>query len=149
MVLKTIGRKTGKVRYSPVNYAIYKGDVYCMAGWGIKTDWYLNISETRELEVILPSGPLYGRAEDVIILEERRVVLRKILKNAGFAGFFEGFNPFTISDEVLLQKTEKMPLLRIHPVGIGNGASDPGGLTWIWTLLSILFFINLLILLVK
>ena len=34
MVLKVIGRKTGKVRYVPVNYAIRNGSVYCLAGFG-------------------------------------------------------------------------------------------------------------------
>ncbi len=43
MVLKTIGRKTGKVRYSPVNYAIMNGNVYCLVGFGHIADWYRNL----------------------------------------------------------------------------------------------------------
>ena len=34
MVLKTTGRKTGKQRYTPVDYAIQDGKVYCLAGLG-------------------------------------------------------------------------------------------------------------------
>ena len=30
MVVKTIGRKTGEARYTPVNYAIIDGNVYCL-----------------------------------------------------------------------------------------------------------------------
>jgi deazaflavin-dependent oxidoreductase (nitroreductase family) len=145
MVLKTVGRKTGKVRYSPVSYAIHKGNVYCVAGWGQLSDWYRNMIATREIEVILPAGSLFGAVEDVTDLDERRIVMRKILQNAGFAGFFEGFNPFTTTDDELLRKTADLPLLRIRPVGIGNGASDPGGLSWIWTPASIIIVILIII----
>ncbi len=133
MVLKTVGRKTGKVRYSPVSYAIYKGNVYCMAGWGRVSDWYRNMDVTREIEAILPGGAVFGAVEEVTDSNERTLILRKILQNAGFAGFFEGLNPFTLTDEDLLAKTAGLPLLCIHPVGLGSGASDPGGLSWVWT----------------
>lgn len=145
MVLKTVGRKTGKIRYAPVNYTIHKGNIYCLAGWGHFSDWYRNILATREVEIILPGGPLFGAVEEVTDLDERRITLRKILKNAGFAGFFERLNPFTATDEVLLRKTANLPLLRIHPLGIGNGASDPGGLSWLWTPVSIILTILLVI----
>jgi deazaflavin-dependent oxidoreductase (nitroreductase family) len=145
MLLKTTGRKTGKIRYSPVNYAIHKGNVYCMAGWGKSTDWYRNISATREIEAILPSGPFYGMVEEVDNLDERRYVLRNILKNAGFAGYFEGFNPFSVTDEELMEKTADKPLLRIRLSGIGSGASDPGGLSWVWTVFSVLLTIMIIL----
>ncbi|MCX6034967.1 MAG: nitroreductase family deazaflavin-dependent oxidoreductase [Chloroflexi bacterium] len=145
MVLKTVGRKTGKARYTPVNYAVHKGNVYCMAGWGRLSDWYRNMIATREVETILPSGSLFGVVEDVTDLEERRIILRKILQNAGFAGFFEGFNPFNVTDEVLMRKTAEIPLVRIHPVGIGNGASDPGGLSWLWMPISIILIVLIII----
>ena len=145
MVLKTVGRKTGKVRYSPVNYSIHKGNIYWMAAWGQQSDWYRNMITTKEIEAILPAGPLFGAVEEVTDLDERRIVLRKILQNAGFAGFFEGFNPFTITDEDLLHKTTDKLLLRIRPSGIGNGASDPGGLSWVWTPVSIILIILIVI----
>lgn len=34
MVIKTSGRKSGITRYSPVNYAILNGSVYCLSGYG-------------------------------------------------------------------------------------------------------------------
>ena len=149
MVLKTAGRKTGKLRYSPVNYAIHHGNVYCLAGFGQFSDWYLNMIGTRKIEAILPSGSIYGVVEDVNDLDERRVILRKILQNAGFAGFFEGFNPFKVSDKELLRKTANMPILRICPAGIGNGASDPGGLSWAWTPVSLILIILIIIAIVR
>lgn len=141
MVLKTIGRKTGKIRYTPANYAIHTGNVYCLAAWGHLADWYRNMKATREIEVILPAGSFFGTVLDVTDLIERRIILRKILQNAGLAGFMGGFNPFTTTDEEILRKTADQPLLRIHPIGIGNGASDPGGWSWVWAPIFIILII--------
>jgi deazaflavin-dependent oxidoreductase (nitroreductase family) len=145
MVLRTIGRKSGRVRYSPVNYAIHRGNVYCMAGFGRLSDWYRNLQVTKEVETILPGGAIYGRVETVEDPEERKLILRMILKNAGFAGFFEGFNPFTVTDDELLAKTAGLPLLRIQPIGVGNGPSDPGGWMRVWTGLSVLALVVLIV----
>jgi deazaflavin-dependent oxidoreductase (nitroreductase family) len=145
MVLKAIGRKSGKIRYAPVNYAIHKGNIYCISGGRESSDWYRNVRATPEIEIILPGGPIFGRVEEVIGDDERRMVIRQILQNAGFAGFFEGYNPFTITDDELMKKSADLPVLRIRPLGLGNGASDPAGWAWIWlwvlTLVLILWIV--------
>jgi deazaflavin-dependent oxidoreductase (nitroreductase family) len=144
MVVKTLGRKSGRVRYSPVNYAIQGGQVYCMAGFGRVSDWYRNLCANPVIDLIMPGGPIAGKAEDVTAPDERAIIIRQILKNGGFAGFFEGFNPYRISDEDLLHRTSDMPLVRIQPVGVGSGASDPGGWAWIWALVFTVILIVLL-----
>lgn len=131
MVLKTIGRKTGRVRYSPVNYAILDGHVYCMAGWGQAADWYRNLRARPRLELIMPGGALAGVAEDVTDPDEALRAVRRILQNAGVIGFFEGFNPFTVTDEELRARTGHMPVVRIRPTGVGSGPADPGGWAWL------------------
>jgi len=136
MVVKTIGRKSGVQRYTPVNYAIQDGKVYCMAGFGRLAHWYLNLKANPKVELILPSGPLAGAAEEVDEPEEALQMTRQILKNSGFAGFMAGINAFRISDEVLREKTRDYIILRIRPVGIGSGASDAGG--WLWLLWVVL-----------
>lgn len=132
MVMKTIGWKTGKERYVPVNYAIMDGNIYCMAGFGNGTHWYRNLQSQPNIEIIIPSGTLAGVAEDATNSEGATHILRQILKNSGFAGFFAGFNPFAISDTELREKTKDFPLVRIRPSGIGSGAGDAGG--WLWIL---------------
>jgi deazaflavin-dependent oxidoreductase (nitroreductase family) len=139
MVLKTTGRKSGKTRYSPVNYAIMNGNIYCLAGWGQIADWYRNLTANPNIETILPSGALAGVAEQVAASKERTAALRKVLQAGGFAGFLLGFNPYTVSDEALAEKTKEIPLVRIRPCGIGSGASDPGGWLWIPVVALLIF----------
>jgi deazaflavin-dependent oxidoreductase (nitroreductase family) len=133
MVLKVIGRKTGKLRYAPVNYAIHDGKVYCVSGYRKGSDWFQNLRARPDIETILPGGAIAGTATEITDPTLRTPIIRKVLQNAGFAGFFEGYNPFRIRDEELARKTEDMPLICIQPTGLGSGASDPGGWAWIWT----------------
>jgi len=145
MVLKVIGRKTGKIRPTPVNYAFHQGAVWCISGGGRTADWYKNLMTTPDIEAILPGGAIFGKVSEENDPEIRRIIIRQILKNAGFAGWMEGYNPWKISDAELKEKTGHMPLLKITPLGIGAGASDPHGWAWITTTILIILFIFLLI----
>ncbi|MBI4492187.1 MAG: nitroreductase family deazaflavin-dependent oxidoreductase [Chloroflexi bacterium] len=135
MVLKTTGRKTGRVRFAPVNYAILDGQVYCLAGWGQIADWYRNLRAQPQIELLLPGGPVAVVAEDVADPDERLRATRQVMQNGGFAGFLLGFNPFTAPDAVLREKTEGLPVVRLRPIGLGSGAGDPGG--WLWMLSAV------------
>jgi deazaflavin-dependent oxidoreductase (nitroreductase family) len=146
MVLKTMGRKTGKVRYAPVNYAIVNGDLYCMAGFGSGTHWYRNLQSQPKIEIITPSGSLAGLAEDFPDTEEAGRIMRQLLKNSGFAGFFVGFNPYSISDGKLRDRMKEYPLVRIRTAGVRSGAGDPGG--WLWLLCVVVTVAVLLVVLI-
>jgi len=146
MVLKTSGRKTGKVRYSPVNYAIVEGKVYCVSGFRRHSDWYANLRSNPAVEAILPGGAVAGLTSEMTDPARRTPILRKVLQNAGFAGFLEGYNPFRISDEELLRRTADLPLVCVQPTGLGNGASDPAGWMWVWTLVFIAVLLGLIFL---
>jgi hypothetical protein len=145
MVMKAIGRKTGKVHLTPVNYAIHKGNFFCISGGRKTSDWYKNLLTNPDIEVILPGGCVYTHMEEASDSNERLIIIRQILKNAGFAGFFEGYNPFTISDAELTEKTADMPLLRFTPLGLGSGPSDAGGWAWIWAFVITVILIVLLV----
>jgi deazaflavin-dependent oxidoreductase (nitroreductase family) len=136
MVLKVAGRKSGKIRYAPVNYAIRNGCIYCVSGGRKHSDWYRNILANPNIEILLPGGALFARAEEISDPDERRIVTRQVLKNAGFAGFFEGYNPRTISDAELQEKIAGLPVLRFEPLGLGSGAFDAGGWAWLWPVLA-------------
>lgn len=130
MVLKTRGRKSGRLRSSPVNYAIHNGQVYCLAGWGKAADWYRNLRADPRVELIMPGGAYTGLAETVEDPDEKLIMVRQVLRNAGFAGFFEGYNPSTISDNELAFRITHLELVRIRIAGLGSGPADPGG--WLW-----------------
>jgi deazaflavin-dependent oxidoreductase (nitroreductase family) len=115
MVLKTIGRKTGKVRYTPVSYALIDERIYCYQGKHLKGKWYLNILANPQVEVFLPGRLLIGYAEEVSDQKEVILAIRQILKGSGLGGFLYGFNPFTATDDVLQKKTQGIPVIRIEP----------------------------------
>jgi len=138
MVLKTIGRKTGQARYTPVNYALLDGHIYCVRGLGKGSHWYRNLWAHPEIEVILPGSLVTGLAAEVTDPTESLAALRQIFKNAGLASFFLGFNPLTAPEARVREKTKDLPVVRIQPTGIGNGTADPGDRLWVWHCLEVL-----------
>jgi len=145
MVMKVIGRKTGRVYFTPVNYAIHKGDVYCISGGRATSDWFRNLLANPDVDLMLPVGSIHAHVEEDADPKQKLVITPQILKNAGFAGFFEGYNPFTITDDELARKIEDLPLLRFHPLGLGSGPSDAGGWAWIWAFVVTIILILLLL----
>ena len=134
MVIKNLGRKSGKLYYAPTNYAIMDGCVYCLAGFGPKTHWYRNLKEHPHAELMLPGRTITGEVEEVHDPDEALKAIRQVFKNAGFAGFFEGFNPWTATDDRFRQTLKRIPVLRIKLAGIGSGPMDAGGWHWVsWT----------------
>ncbi len=140
MVLKVTGRKSGKVRYAPVNYAILDGAVFCIAGFGKVSDWYRNLVAQPRIEMLMPGGTLAGIAEQVDNDSIRLRAIRQVLINGGFAGLAYGYNPRTASDKQILSSTGNVPVIRIRPAGVGSGAFDPGGFAWIPVLVGAVAF---------
>ena len=133
MVIKTHGRCTGKTRYTPVNYAINNGYVYCTAGFGSVSHWYKNLSNNPQVELLLPSGAVTANAEVVNEIAEKRIALRQVLINSGFAAFvFGGFNPYRVSEEKIIELTRDYIVIRFRTAGIAAGPYDPGGWFWLW-----------------
>jgi deazaflavin-dependent oxidoreductase (nitroreductase family) len=139
MVIKTIGHKSGRTRYAPMNYAIQEGNIYCTAGFGQTTHWYRNLRAHPRVELLMPGGNILGLAEEVTDPGERLRALRQVFWNGGFAGFLMGFNPNTAPDEQVIEKCKGLPVIRIRPTGLYSGATDPGGWLWlIWVGLGLL-----------
>ncbi len=146
MVIRTVGRKSGKQRFTPVNYAIKDGYIYCMAGFGRKAHWYLNLRSNPQLEVILPGRALAGEAQEVSDPDEALWACKQVSKNAGFAGFMEGFNPWTAADERFLRILDRNPMMKIRLIGVGSGPTDAGGWHWLTlvalTVAAIIWFVS-------
>jgi len=134
MVIVHTGRKTGRKRYTPVNYAIVNGDVYCTAGFGPASDWYRNVKVNPEVEIWLPDGWWAGVVEEVSDEPQRLPALRQVLIDSGFAAYVAGIRPRTISDEELAAVAAKYPLLRIRRTEARTGPGGPGDLAWVWPL---------------
>jgi deazaflavin-dependent oxidoreductase (nitroreductase family) len=132
MVIKHTGRKTGLTRYTPVNYAIVNGDIYCTAGFGMESDWYRNIMVDPKVEVWLPDGRWEGIAEDVTAAENNYLIFRQVLTASGFAGPLFGVNPKNLIDQDLIKLLDDYRLIRIRAARALTGPGGPGELAWVW-----------------
>jgi deazaflavin-dependent oxidoreductase (nitroreductase family) len=134
MVVLHTGRKTGIRRKTPVNYATIKDDVYCVAAFGGKCDWYQNILADNRVEMWLPDGRWAGVAADVTGVENRADIFRQVIVASGFAGPLFGVNPKHLSGDDYEQLLGSYRLVRIRRMEAVAGPGGPGDLEWIWPL---------------
>jgi deazaflavin-dependent oxidoreductase (nitroreductase family) len=144
MVITHTGRKTGLRRRTPVNYAIVDGELYCMAGFGRTSDWYVNLKANPNVEVWLPDSWWAGVAEEVTDAQARLPLIRQVAIGSGFAAFAAGINPYTISDEELERITAPYCLFHIRRTEARTGPGGPGDLAWVWPLSTLVLLIMLL-----
>lgn len=146
MVIKQRGRRTGKVRYTPVNYAIQNGFVYCIAGFGKISHWIKNIQSAPNVELLLPGRSVACSAEIVTDQQERLRATRQVLVNSGFAAVvFEGIIPSRITDDKLAAISKDYVTIRFRLVGLGSGPADQGGWLWVWPTAAIVYALYLLL----
>lgn len=132
MILRTRGRSSGEMRDAPVGYAILGDSIYCLAGFGERTNWYRNLLADPHVEAILPTRAFSGIAEDVTDPAERLALLPPLLRTMGpLVETFGLGNPKKDPPEELVRRCEGMPLVRIRPTGIAAGPEDPGGWSWV------------------
>ncbi len=141
MILQTIGRKSGKVRFTPLNYALADGYIYCIAGFGSGTHWLANLKANPIVEVHFAGTALKGSAEIVTDGEEAQRVFIQIIHNCGLAALLVGLNPFTLTDEMILRKRGPEVVVRIRPTEILGGPLDPGGRGWVLSALVQIAFV--------
>ncbi len=145
MVITHTGRKSGRQRRTPVNYAIVDGEIYCVAGFGSVSDWYRNLMANPAVEVWLPDGWWNGTAEEMSGSAGRLPILRQVLANSGFAAYAAGVDPVNMSDEDLDRVTRDYCLIRIHRTAARTGRGAPGDLAWVWPLSTLILSVALLV----
>jgi len=113
MVLGITGRKTGRMRYTPVSYARRGKMIYCYRGREMQGQWYLNLLANPRVEVILPDGRFSGLGEEVIDSKERVDAMRLLMQASGLSSSLNGFDPSKASDEVVAEMIQGIAVIRI------------------------------------
>jgi len=129
MVITHKDRKTVIKYHTPANYAIIDSVVYCMAGFGMVSDWYRNISANPKAEIWLPNGMMQpvswwvGFAEEITDLNNKLPIIRQLIIASAFTGRLAWINP-NMPDEELDKITSVYQLIQIMPAEPHTG---PGG----------------------
>ena len=86
LLLRTRGRRTGAMREAPLGYVIRDGFAYCVAGYGVRTPWYLNLLDNPTVEVVLPGRTIRAVAEPVTDEAEWLRTYRALIGSFGLVG---------------------------------------------------------------
>jgi deazaflavin-dependent oxidoreductase (nitroreductase family) len=138
VLLRTTGRKSGKVRTTPLNYAIHDGCVYCLAGFGESTPWLANLKANPRVQLRLPDRTIEALAEMVADRWEARRMAVRVARNSGFALAIEHPGSLFMRDRILGRVLDGRPVVRLRPLDgrVVPGPYDPGGRGWILPMLA-------------
>lgn len=78
LLLRTIGRNTGRVHVTPLEYLHDDDTFYLMAGWHGRTDWVRNIENDPDVRIRVGRRELRRRAHVLGAVESALVVQRWI-----------------------------------------------------------------------
>lgn len=134
MLLRTRGRRTGLLREAPLGYVIRDGAVWCVAGYGETTPWYLNLLDDPVVEVILPTRRLRGIATPVTDAAAWSVAFRDLIESFAVVGLAVIGDVSGLSDTQLHDRYASLPVVRITPLDgrpVRSGPFDPGGWGWL------------------
>ncbi|HEX6139989.1 MAG TPA: nitroreductase family deazaflavin-dependent oxidoreductase [Candidatus Limnocylindria bacterium] len=113
-VLRTRGRRSGKAREIPLDYAPAGSDaIWIGAGFGERTQWLHNVRADPHVEVNLQGRWRRGLATEITDPGERVRGGRELMTHAGFMGYIYGFSPYRVSDRRLARALRDMVLLRV------------------------------------
>jgi deazaflavin-dependent oxidoreductase (nitroreductase family) len=138
LVIAHTGRRTGRRRYAPVNYALVDGELYCVAGFGAISDWYRNVMANPHIDVWTPDGWWAGTVEDISDSERRLSLMRQTILGSGIVAYLFGFDPVHMTEAELAAATSKYRLLHIRRTEARTGPGGPGDLAWLWPLATLL-----------
>lgn len=116
-VLYTVGRKSGRPREIPLNYAATTQGVAVIAGFGRSTGWVHNLRARPEAQVLVGDEVRDVRAQEIRERDQVREVVRAVLKNAGAMGFFYGWDPRRASDEQIEKVAKDLVCFHLRDVG--------------------------------
>ncbi len=124
LLLTTTGRKTGKLRRTPLEYRLEPetGCTIVMAGWGGKTDWYRNAQANPNVQVQVGRHRFQAVAEPLAEEDVADWLIHVAKVNPRSLTMFSRWAGETLdgSEAGLRRAAEHFPSLRLKPVDDGN-----------------------------
>ncbi|HEX7951160.1 MAG TPA: nitroreductase family deazaflavin-dependent oxidoreductase [Candidatus Limnocylindrales bacterium] len=113
-VLRTRGRRSGKLREAALDYAdAPDGGIWIAAGWGRATAWYLNLLSDPRVSVTCEGRTRAGHATSITDPAERLRAIRAILVASGFVARLYAYDPRTASDSRLAADFATTPIVHV------------------------------------
>jgi deazaflavin-dependent oxidoreductase (nitroreductase family) len=131
LVLRTRGRRTGRLREVPLGYVIDRGSILVTAGFGPRTAWYRNLIDDPNVSVVLPGGTFRAVAEPVTDPVAYADGFRRLIDSLGIVGRLTVGDVGDATPARLAELQAGLPLVRIRPVSFEAGPPGVPAGAWL------------------
>ncbi|MBM3145922.1 MAG: nitroreductase family deazaflavin-dependent oxidoreductase [Chloroflexi bacterium] len=119
LILETTGRKTGKTRFTALEYEYLpqQGAYRVMSGWGGKTDWYQNARANPRLRIHIGKESTQAIAEPVPREQVAEALMKVVRLNPRSLSMFNRWTerPIDGSEESFFEAAVNFPSLNLRP----------------------------------
>ncbi len=134
LILTTIGRKTQKVRRTPIEYFQQDGRLYIMSGFGQHPDWYRNLKANPHVTVQTDQGSLNVLAREPKSEEEWKAV-HAYLKNSPISRCLMPEYLRALEQSKAIEAIKSLPAITFDPTVESCPPALKSDLTWAWPLI--------------
>ncbi len=144
LIISTIGRKTGKVHRTPIEYFRHQGKVYVMSGFMDAPDWYQNLQADSHVTLNTDQGVQHAIAHKPETEEEWQGVTA-FLTHSPVAILVAPELVRKIDDPEIQKQIRKWPWLTFDPSDEPCPPALETDLLWAWPIILILLALRILI----
>lgn len=143
MVMTTVGRKSGRLRRTAIEFHEFKGRKYIFSGWGTKTDWYRNIQANPCITIQTWRGAESVIARRVTSNDELAEAFELAMSNPTMRAVIRSVG-FDLTLEQFLAQKERFTFVTFDPTDQPTPAPVEADLVWTWAItIPILLYIFL------
>lgn len=140
MVMTTIGRKSGLLRRTAIEFHEFKGRKYIFSGWGTKTDWYRNIEANPYITIQTWRGAESVKARRITSETELSEAFEFAMSNPTMRIVIKSVG-FDLSLNQFLAQKDRFTFVTFDPTEEPTPEPLKADLTWVWAILLPLFLL--------
>ncbi len=134
LVVSTFGRKSGKIRRTPVEYHRHKGRIYVISGFGNKPDWFQNLQKNPHAGLNIGSQRFCAAAHKPETTAEWEGAMA-FLKSSPVAQLSEPGLAAQLEDGAVQEMIKNWPILIFEPSDDPCPPPLETDLAWAWPLI--------------
>jgi deazaflavin-dependent oxidoreductase (nitroreductase family) len=137
MVMTTIGRKSGQIRHTAIEFHEFKGRRYVFSGWGTRTDWFRNMAANPCITIQTWRGAEHVQARRITSDAELAAAFEFAMSNPMMRAVIQSIGFKLTLDEFLAQK-ERFTFVTFDPTDQPTPEPVKADLAWVWLLILLI-----------
>lgn len=143
MVMTTIGRKSGSLRRTAIEFHEFRGRKYVFGNWGAKADWYRNIEAQPNITIQTWRGAESVTARKLVTESELAEAFEYSMSNPSMRMVLKAIG-FELNLEQFIAHKDRFTFVTFDPTDQSTPPPLEADLWWVWLVAAAIVFVVIL-----